>query len=103
MYRVTIVYNHPTDPAAFDEHYRTRHLPLVREVPDVVHFAGGHCDGMGGQPAQAYFLAQLYFSSAETAGAALSSNEGQAAAADLENFADGGVSMLFSDESIVLP
>ena len=103
MYCVTIIYNHPGDPSAFDEYYRTQHMPLVRAVPDVVRFAAGHCDEVGGQQPAAYMLAQLYFDSAESAGTALASPEGQAAAGDLPNFADGGVTMLFSDESITLP
>lgn len=102
MYRVTVVYNHPNDPAAFDRYYRATHVPLVEAVPDLVGFAAGHCDSIGG-PASAYLLAQLYFDSADAAGAALASPQGQAAAADLANFADGGVTMLFSDESIVTP
>ena len=103
MYRVTIVYNHPSDPAAFDSYYESTHVPLVRELPAVSKFVAGHCDNVGGQPASAYLLAQLYFESADAAGAALASPQGQAAAGDLANFADGGVTMLFSDENIVIP
>lgn len=102
MYRVTIVYNHPSDPAAFDSYYRSTHVPLVHAVPNLLKFAAGQCDSIGG-PASAYLLAQLYFESADVADAALNCPQGKAAAADLANFADGGVTMLFSDESIVTP
>lgn len=101
MYRVTVVYDHPTDPAAFDKYYRSTHVPLVRAVPDLLKFAAGHCDSIG-DPASAYLLAELYFESADAAGAALNSPQGRAAADDLANFADGGVTMLFSDESITI-
>ncbi|MGB3770460.1 MAG: EthD family reductase [Rhodococcus sp. (in: high G+C Gram-positive bacteria)] len=103
MYRITIVYNQPHDSSAFDAHYRDTHLALVRAVPGVLKFAAGKCEAFGGQPPSAYLLAQMYFESADAAGAALSSTQGQAAADDLGNFADGGVTMLFSDESTVLP
>jgi uncharacterized protein (TIGR02118 family) len=102
VYLVTVVYDHPTDPAAFDAYYRSTHVALVRAVPDLLKFTAGHCDSIGG-PASAYLLAQLYFESADVAGAALNSPQGQTAAADLANFADGGVTMLFSEERIVTP
>lgn len=103
MYRVTIVYSHPTDPTAFDQHYNDKHLPLVREIPGVSKFAVGKCEPLDGDTPAAYALAQLYFASKEEAGQALASPEGQAAAGDIGNFASGGVTMLFSDESTVLP
>jgi uncharacterized protein (TIGR02118 family) len=39
-------------------------------------------------------IASLYFESQEALGAALQSPEGHAAAADVQNFATGGVTML---------
>lgn len=103
MYRVTIIYNRPTDSSAFDEHYAHKHLPLVREIPGVHKFAAGKCESLDGNPPSAYALAQLYFESKEQAAQAFSSPEGQAAAGDVPNFASGGASMLFSDEEAVLP
>ena len=103
MYRVTITYNQPTDPAAFDEHYTTKHLPLVRQIPSVKKFAYGKCESLDGNPPAAYGHAQLYFETKEEAGQAFASPQGQNAAADVANFATGGVTMLFSDEETVLP
>jgi len=103
MYRVTIVYNHPTDPAAFDQHYDEKHLPLVRDIPGLSRFAAGKCEPLDGNTPAAYALAQLYFASKDDAGKAFGSAQGQAAAGDIGNFASGGVTMLFSDESTVLP
>jgi uncharacterized protein (TIGR02118 family) len=103
MYRVTIVYNHPTDPDAFDAHFSSTHLPLVREVPSVKKFAYGKCESLDGNPTGAYALAQLYFESKDEAGQAFGSPQGQAAAGDIGSFATGGITMLFSDEETVLP
>lgn len=50
MYRVTIVYNQPADPAAFDEHYSSKHLPLVQQIPSVKRFAAGKCESLDGNP-----------------------------------------------------
>lgn len=96
MYRVTIVYNRPTDPAAFDAYYETTHLPLVHKIPGVESFSAGRCEGLDGNPPSAYAIAELRFASKEAAGQALGSAEGQTAAADVANFASGGATMLFS-------
>ncbi|GCE37390.1 possible ethyl tert-butyl ether degradation protein EthD [Rhodococcus wratislaviensis] len=103
MYRVSIIYDRPTDPAAFDEYYSTKHLPLVEAVPGVVRLATGKCETFDGTTPAAYALAELFFDSKDDAGQALSSSAGKIAAEDLANFATGGVTMLFSNEDTVLP
>ncbi len=40
MYRVTVCYGQPTDPAAFDSHYEQVHVPLVRQVPGLTGAVG---------------------------------------------------------------
>lgn len=103
MYRVTIIYGHPTAPAEFDEYYTTTHLPLAGKIPGVQRFAGGKCESLDGTEPAAYFLAQIYFASKDDAIAGFASPEGRNAAADLVNFASGGASFYFSDEDIVVP
>jgi uncharacterized protein (TIGR02118 family) len=34
MVTVTVLYGHPQDPAAFEEHYANTHLRLVDKVPN---------------------------------------------------------------------
>ncbi|GAB90706.1 EthD family reductase [Gordonia rhizosphera] len=96
MYLVTIVYNQPSDPEAFDDYYAAKHRPLVDAIPDVQQFTMAKCDPLDGNPPAAYALAQLAFESKEQAGQALASGPGQAAAADVANFATGGITLLFS-------
>ena len=48
-------------------------------------------------------MGELLFESRDSALAALGSPEGQAAAADIAHFADGGFVMLFSPEEWALP
>ena len=48
-------------------------------------------------------MAELYFDSKDALAQALGSPEGQAAAGDVANFATGGATLLFSDESMVGP
>jgi uncharacterized protein (TIGR02118 family) len=103
MYRLTVIYGHPLDPAAFDRHYENEHAELVRRIPGLRRFAAGKCESLDGTEPASYSVAELYFDSKESLAQALGSPEGQAAAGDVANFATGGATMLFSDESTVGP
>ena len=93
MHILTVAYGHPSNPAAFDEHYARTHRPLVDRIPGLAGFAARRCAALDGSEPPYYLLAELSFPSAEALRAALSSPEGQAAAADVANFADGGATM----------
>lgn len=103
MYRVTISYGAPLDPDAFDDYYRTKHLSLVKEIPGLERFAAGPCDALDGNAPASHYLAQLYFADRDAAAAGLVSEQGQAAAADIANFATGGATLTFSNEALTLP
>ena len=90
---LTVGYGHPTDPAAFDDHYTSVHTPLAAAVPGLAGFTARHCTALDGGTPPYYLLAELAFASQDDLAAGLQSPEGQAAAADIANFADGGVTM----------
>ena len=98
MYQVTIIYNQPSDTTAFDDHYSTKHVPLVDAISGVRAFTFGKCESLDENPPAAYALAQLTFDSKDAAVQALTSPAGQAAAGDVPNFATGGATMLFSGD-----
>ena len=91
MYVLTDCYGHPTDPAAFDAHYMSTHVPLVEKIPGVASFTARHCASLDDSAPPCYLIAELGFASREALDAALSSPEAQAAGRDLANFATGGV------------
>ncbi|MFT3680434.1 MAG: EthD family reductase [Ferruginibacter sp.] len=95
MMKLTVLYNHPTDEAAFEKYYKAIHLPLAEKIPDVGHseFTKFLPWADGSQPVF-YRMAELYFSSEEILMQALTSAEGQAAAADIPKFATGGFHFL---------
>ena len=41
MVKLTSLYGHPTDPAAFEEHYANTHAPLVKKIPNLRQFEAG--------------------------------------------------------------
>lgn len=94
-YRITVLYGHPADPAAFDAYYQGTHAPIALKIPDLqgVGIQRLDPDAEGNTPPY-YQIATLTFASAEAMGAALATPEGQAALADVPNFADGGATVV---------
>jgi uncharacterized protein (TIGR02118 family) len=97
VHRLLISYGEPTDPAAFDAHYRDVHAPLAGRMPGLVRYTYGHGQCVDPADPAPYLLAELDFDSVETMGAAFASTEGQAAAADVATFATGGATMTHFD------
>ena len=97
VHRLIVQYGQPTDPAAFDQHYRNVHVGLAQAIPGVVRFTIGHGQSLdGGSPAP-YLVAELDFESAEAMAAAMSSPAGTAAGSDVGTFATGGATMASFD------
>lgn len=98
MAKVIVLYNPPQDPAHFEHYYYKTHAPLACTIPGLRRYEVSHgpITTMQG-PAPYHLIATLTFDSMADIQAALASPQGQAAAADLPNFATGGVTLLFMD------
>ena len=95
MIKLTVLYGHPNDPAAFESYYNTTHMPIAHKIPavarwELTRFTGS---GDGGRPAF-YRMAELYFPTLEQMESSLQSPEGMATLRDLPNFASGGVTVM---------
>jgi uncharacterized protein (TIGR02118 family) len=97
VHRLVVSYGQPTDPAAFDDYYRDTHAPLASKIPGLQKFTVGHAQPLDPSQQAPYLVAELDFESEEAMGQAFGSNEGQAAAADVANFATGGATMSHYD------
>jgi uncharacterized protein (TIGR02118 family) len=96
--KIIVLYGHPTDPAAFDEHYEGVHAPLVEKMPGLKLFEVSRVVGTAeGGDLPYYRIAELSFENQEAHQAALGSPEGQETVADLPNFASGGATVLFAE------
>ncbi|MEJ2889095.1 EthD family reductase [Actinomycetospora aeridis] len=93
MHILTVLYHHPDDPAAFDKYYRATHVPLGAAIPDVRSFTYRNTVSLDENPPPYHLIAELAFDSLEALQGALASEAGQAAVADVPNFATGGVTM----------
>lgn len=94
MAQLLVLYQAPTDPAAFDRYYRDTHIAIARKIPALKAYtiSSGPVQALAGTAP--HLVAILDFDSMADLNAALASPEGQAAAADLSNFATGGVTLL---------
>jgi uncharacterized protein (TIGR02118 family) len=98
MVKLVVGYGTPDDPAAFDEHYASIHVPLVHKIPNLKRFEFGKVLGTpDGSQAPYYFLALLWFDSPQELEAAMGSAEGQAAGADVATFASGGATLMIAE------
>lgn len=98
MALLMVMYKTPTDPAAFDRYYFETHVPLARKIPGLRRYEVNA--GPVAAPAGAsglHLVAILHFDDMAAIQRAFASPEGQAAGADVQNFATGGADMLMFD------
>ena len=102
MAKIVVLYKKPADAAAFEAYYFGTHTSIAKKVPGLRRYevsAGPVGTPQGDSP---YHLAAiLSFESAEALQGGLGSVEGQAAVADLANFAQAGVDILIFDSKEV--
>ena len=98
MAKLVAMYRRPQDAAHFDDYYYSKHVPLAKTIAGLRRYevsAGPVATPQG--PSDFHLIAILSFDSMAAIGHALASSEGQAAGADLANFATGGVDLLVFD------
>jgi uncharacterized protein (TIGR02118 family) len=97
MIKLTLLYGHPVDMASFESYYANTHLPLAAKITSVRRAEFSLVTGaLDGSKSPYYRIAELYFDDIPQMQDAMGSAEGQAAVADLSNFADGGVTTIVS-------
>lgn len=104
MVRLTVLYGHPEDPEAFQRYYHETHIPLARKMQGLKGWTIGMCESATpGENPPYYMIVGLYAESRAAMEAILASPEGQAAVADVPNFATGGASFMYDDEQVLIP
>lgn len=94
MIKLTVLYGQPTDPEAFEVYYAKTHLPLVAEMKGIRRTELTVFTAPEGTLPEYYRMAELYFDTQEHMESVISSQEGQLAVADIDNFASGGATVL---------
>lgn len=102
MAKLVALYKQPADAAAFDAYYFGTHAPLAKKVPGLLRYEVSNGPVGTPQGESPYHLAAiLSFDSAAALQQGLGTIEGQAAVADLANFAQAGVDILIFDSKEV--
>ncbi len=98
MIKLTVLYGHPGDPAAFERYYADTHMPIASRMTGIRRFELSKAQGTpDGARAPYYRMAEAYFDDAAHMQRVLASPEAQATVADIPNFATGGVTMFVSE------
>jgi len=98
MFKLTILYNHPTSVEDFERYYAETHLPLAQQMPGVSKLELTHFTGAPGDVKPAFHrMAELYFISEAQMMETMGSPEGQMVINDLMNFATGGVQVMYGN------
>ena len=102
MAQLVVMYKTPTDKAAFDKHYFEKHIPLAKTIPGLRKYEVSQGPvvtpaGLSGF----HLVATLHFDDIGAIQSAFGSLQGQAAAADVQGFATGGVEMYIYDNKDV--
>jgi uncharacterized protein (TIGR02118 family) len=104
MVRLTVLYGHPDDPAAFDRYYREVHIPLARKMKGFKGWTIGKCESIEpGEKPPYYMIVGLYADSREAIEAILATPEGQETVNDVPKFATGGATFLYDEEEVLIP
>ena len=84
MFKVTVIYNHPTDPEAFEKYYAETHTPIAMKIPTLIRMELTKFLDMPDGKAAYYRMSELCFATAEDMQSAMASAEAQAAHEYLE-------------------
>jgi len=95
--KLVVLYAQPDDPAAFDAHYVSAHVPMMHKLGGVERFETGTFTAAldGGEPTY-HRLTELYFRDQAAMDAAFASPVGAAMAEDYAKIAPPGSRMFIA-------
>jgi uncharacterized protein (TIGR02118 family) len=98
MAQLVVMYKTPNDTAAFDKCYAEKHIQVAKKIPGLRKYeiSQGPVATPAG-PSGYHLVALLHFDNLAAIQAAFGSAEGQAAVADVPNFATGGADIVMFD------
>ena len=100
---VTVLYNPPKNPAAFEKYYAATHIPLVQANQKEIGFVRADLTKFSstadGKKPPFYRQAELYFNSMDDLKKGIATPGFKKVADDLANFADGGLTGMIAVET----
>jgi uncharacterized protein (TIGR02118 family) len=99
--KITVIYDNPTAPEAFESAYDSEQLGAARRIPGHVRFEASKVwPKEDGSPTPAYRMIDLYYPDYAAASAAVATPEAGAFFEAMARLSTGGVRVLFSDIEI---
>lgn len=94
MHRLLVSYPRPADPAAFLDHYATRHVPLARTLPGLLACRWVQPQALGPADGAPFVLFEADFASEAAMFEALGSAIGRDVAADVPRYSPAGATLV---------
>ncbi|BEP13460.1 EthD family reductase [Acidothermaceae bacterium B102] len=95
--KITVIYDNPTDPAAFEAGYAEQ-LELAKKLPGLEKWESAKVwPKEDGSPTPAYRLLDLYFADYDSASAAVTTPEAAALFPTIFGLGTGGLRITFAD------
>jgi uncharacterized protein (TIGR02118 family) len=96
--KITVIYDNPTDPAAFEAGYAAGQVELAKKLPGLTRIETSKVwPKEDGTPTPAYRLLDMYFPDYETASAAVTTPAAAELFPAIFGLATGGVRIVFAD------
>ena len=96
--KVTVIFDNPTDPNAFETGYHAGHLALAEALPGVQRVEASKVwPKEDGSATPAYRLLDVYFADYDSACDAVETPQAAVWFSDLQRLATGGARMVFAD------
>jgi uncharacterized protein (TIGR02118 family) len=93
MVKLVVLYTHPADTAAFDNHYHGVHMPLVQKLQRMKKAEVARVTGAPRGESPYYLITEMYWDSMEDMNADMASPEMRAVGRDAREFAGDLMSM----------
>ncbi|EHB57854.1 Ethyl tert-butyl ether degradation EthD [Mycolicibacterium rhodesiae JS60] len=99
--KITVIYDNPTNPEAFEAAYAEEQLEAARCIPGYIRFEASKVwPKEDGSPTPAHRMIDLYYPDYDAASAAVATPEFGAFFEAMGRLSTGGVRILFSDIEI---
>ena len=96
--KITVIYDNPTDPDAFEKAYEAEQLEAARKIPGYVRFEASKVwPKEDGSPTPAYRMIDLYYPDYDAACLAVTKPEAGAFFEAMARLSTGGVRVLMSE------
>src|SRR3978361_1106068 len=96
--KITVIYDNPTDPTAFEAGYADGQVALAKKLPGLQRIETSKVwPKEDGSPTPAYRMVDLYFADYDSASAAVTTAEAGELFPSIFGLATGGVRILFAD------